>query len=114
MLKGLEPERWGGNPNGNYRGAETEFREYDTYRFAFSFDGDLTDDIQYSTSLNYSLSEGSISSSDTQHHKFLASLWGYGGPNCNVELTALKTAAGNLTPTFKDKTTCSFIFESRC
>jgi len=95
----------GGNPNGNSRGAETEFREYDTYRFAFSFEGDLTEDIQYSASLNYSLSEGSISSSDTQHHKFLASLWGYGGPNCNVELTALKTGAGNLTPTFKDKTT---------
>ena len=95
----------GGNPNGNFRGAETEFRQYDTYRFAFSFDGDLTDDIQYSTSLNYSLSEGSISSSDTQHHKFLASLWGYGGPNCNVELTSLKTGTGNLTPTFKNKTT---------
>ncbi len=95
----------GGNPNGNSNGAETEFRKYDTYRFAFSFEGDLTDEIQYSTSLNYSLSEGSISSSDTQHHKFLASLWGYGGPNCNVELTSLKTAVGNLTPTFKNKTT---------
>ena len=102
----------GGNPNGNSNGAEIEFREYDTYRFAFSFEGDLSDDIQYSTSLNYSLSEGSISSSDTQHHKFLASLWGYGGPNCNVELTALKTGTGNLTPTFRDKTTKSAISAS--
>jgi outer membrane receptor protein involved in Fe transport len=95
----------GGNPNGNSRGAETEFRKYDTYRLAFSFEGDLTEDIQYSTSLNYSLSEGSISSSDTQHHKFLASLWGYGGPNCDVELTALTTNTNNMTPQFRYKST---------
>ena len=34
--------------------AEIESREYDTYRFAFDFEGDLTNEIQYSFGLGYS------------------------------------------------------------
>jgi len=90
-----------GNPFGNSQGAQTEHRYYDTYRFAFSFEGDLSDDVQYSTSFNWSNSEGELSSSDTQQHKFLSALWGYGGPNCDAELTALTTSASDLTPQFK-------------
>ena len=47
-----------GNPNGNPNGAETAFRKYDTYRFAFGFD-ELAEGIDYSTSLNYSMTENS-------------------------------------------------------
>jgi hypothetical protein len=74
----------GGNPFGNTNGAETESREYDTYRFAFNFEGPLTEEIDYSTSLNYSSSTGLTTSSDTQQGKFLAALWGYGGPTCDA------------------------------
>ena len=95
----------GGNPFGNSRGAQTESREYDTYRMAFGIEGNLTDDVQYSASLNYSTSEGETTSSDTQQHKFLSALWGYGGPNCDVELTALNTSPTDLTPQFKVKST---------
>ena len=94
-----------GNPNGNFRGAEIESREYDTYRFAFSFEGALSDTVDYSTSLNYSTSEGLTTSSDTQQGKFLAALWGYGGPSCDAEITALTTSATDLTPQFKVKST---------
>ena len=34
-------------------------------------------------------------------HKFLSALWGYGGPNCDAEMTGLTTSANDLTPTFK-------------
>jgi outer membrane receptor protein involved in Fe transport len=101
-----------GNPFGSARGAQTESREYDTFRIAGAFEGDLTDDIQYSTSLNYSTSEGETTSSDTQQHKFLSSLWGYGGPSCDVELTGLTTSTSDLTPTFKVKSTGAAIAAS--
>ena len=94
-----------GNPFGNTNGAETESREYDTYRFAFSFEGPLADGIDYSTSLNFSSSTGLTTSTDTQQGKFLASLWGYGGPNCDAEITAKTTSATDLTPTFVVKST---------
>ena len=94
-----------GNQFGNSNLAETESREYDTYRFAFSFEGPLTDGIDYSTSLNFSSSTGLTTSTDTQQGKFLAALWGYGGPNCDAEITAKTTAANDLTPTFKVKST---------
>jgi iron complex outermembrane receptor protein len=95
----------GGNPFGNTNGAETESREYDTYRFAFNFEGPLTEEIDYSTSLNYSSSTGLTTSSDTQQGKFLAALWGYGGPTCDAEITAKTTSASDLTPTFVVKST---------
>ena len=89
-----------GNPFGNFRGAETESREYDTFRFAFDFEGDLTDDIQYSAGFGLSTSEGLTTSSDTQQGKFLKSLWGYGGPTCPVDIVALRTSDSNLQPLF--------------
>jgi outer membrane receptor protein involved in Fe transport len=89
-----------GNPFGNFRGAETESREYDTFRFAFDFEGDLTDDIQYSAGFGFSTSEGLTTSSDTQQGKFLKSLWGYGGPTCPVDIVALRTNDSNLQPLF--------------
>ncbi len=94
-----------GNQFGNSNGAETESREYDTYRIAFSFEGPLSDDIDYSTSMNYSSSTGLTTSTDTQQGKFLASLWGYGGPNCDAEITAKTTSPSDLTPTFIVKST---------
>ena len=89
-----------GNPFGNFRGAETESREYDTLRFAFDFEGDLTNDVQYSAGLGFSTSEGLTTSSDTQQGKFLKSLWGYGGPTCAVDIVALSTSPTNLQPVF--------------
>ena len=65
----------------------------------------FSDTVDYSTSLNYSTSEGLTTSSDTQQGKFLAALWGYGGPNCDAEITALTTSATDLTPQFKVKST---------
>ena len=65
-----------GNPNGNPNGAETAFRKYDTYRFAFSFDGELTQGIDYSTSMNYSMTENTATFSDTLQGKYTASLFG--------------------------------------
>ena len=95
----------GGNPFGNSNGAQTESREYDTFRFAFDFEGNLNEDLQYRTGLNFSTSEGETSSSDTQQHKYMSALWGYGGPNCDVEMTGLTTSASDITPTFKVKST---------
>jgi len=89
-----------GNPTtANPNGAETAFRKYDTYRFGFSFDGELADGIDYSTSLNYSTTENTSTFSDTQAHKYIASLWGYGGPNCGWEVTALGDANNGYAPT---------------
>ena len=88
-----------GNPNGNPNGAETAFREYDTYRFGFSFDGELSQGIDYSTSLNYSMTENTATFSDTQQHKYTAALFGYGGPNCGYEVTNMGNAAGGYAPT---------------
>ena len=89
-----------GNPNGASNGAENEFRKYDVYRFAFNFEGSLTDGVEYSTGLNYSQSEGNYTFSDTQQNKYNSSLWGYGGPNCPYEMTAL-SATGVPTMTHK-------------
>ncbi len=92
-----------GNPNGNPNGAETAFRKYDTYRFAVEFDGELAQGIDYSTSLNYSMSENTATFSDTQQHKYTASLFGYGGPNCGYTITAFETS-GLPVPTLSDGT----------
>ena len=94
-----------GNPNGNPNGAETAFREYDTYRFAFSFDGELTQGVDYSTSLNYSSTENTSTFSDTLQWKYTAALFGYGGPNCGYEVTAMGTAATGFAPTLSNGTT---------
>tara|TARA_B100001057_G_scaffold340653_2_gene341459 strand:- start:5819 stop:8947 length:3129 start_codon:yes stop_codon:yes gene_type:complete len=97
-----------GNQYGNSTGAEIEKREYDTYRFAFNFDGELAAGIDYSAGLNYSLSEGSSTFSDTQRGKYYAALFGYGGPNCNYELQSYSNAAAGmagLAPTMKNLAT---------
>ena len=94
-----------GNPNGNPNGAETAFRKYDTYRFAFSFDGELTQGIDYSTSLNYSMTENTATFSDTLQWKYTASLFGYGGPTCGYEVIAMGTKASGFTPTLSNGTT---------
>ena len=89
-----------GNPTtANPNGAETAFRKYDTYRFGFSFDGELSNGVDYSTSMNYSSTENTSTASDTQAHKYIAALWGYGGPNCGWEVTALGTALNGFAPT---------------
>ena len=89
-----------GNPTtSNPNGAETAFRKYDTYRFGFSFDGELANGIDYSTSLNYSTTENTSTFSDTQAHKYTAALWGYGGPNCGWEVTAFGDANNGYAPT---------------
>jgi outer membrane receptor protein involved in Fe transport len=95
-----------GNPTtANPNGAETAFRKYDTYRFGFTFDGELTNGIDYSTSFNYSSTENTSTASDTQAHKYTAALFGYGGPNCGYEVTAMGTAASGYAPTLtKDGT----------
>ena len=49
-----------GNPNGNVNGAQVEMRKYDTYRFAFDFEGKLNSEIDYSAGLNYSMSESAL------------------------------------------------------
>ena len=94
-----------GNPNGNVNGAETAFRKYDTYRFAFSFDGELTQGIDYSTSMNYSMTENTATFSDTLAWKYTASLFGYGGPNCGYEVIDMGTAASGFAPTLSNGTT---------
>ena len=95
-----------GNPNGNPNGAEIAFRKYDTYRFAFSFDGELTEGIDYSTSLNYSMTEKVLLLSLILNKwKYTASLFGYGGPNCGYEVTDMGTAATGFAPTLSNGTT---------
>ena len=98
-LMRTRPMASSGNPNGNPNGAETAFRKYDTYRFAFSFDGELTQGIDYSTSMNYSMTENTATFSDTLQWKYTAALFGYGGPNCGYEVTAMGTAATGYAPT---------------
>lgn len=84
-----------GNPNGNVNGAQVEMRKYDTYRFAFDFEGKLNSEIDYSAGLNYSMSESVITFSDTQAHKYTAALFGYGGPNCGYTITDFGNANNN-------------------
>lgn len=91
-----------GNPTtANPNGAETAFRKYDTYRFGFSFDGELTNGVDYSTSMNYSSTENTSTASDTQQHKYTAALFGYGGPNCGYEVIAMGTPASGYAPTLQ-------------
>ncbi len=98
-----------GNQYGNTAGAEIEKREYDTYRFAFNFEGELAAGVDYSAGINYSLSEGSSTFSDTQRGKYYAALFGYGGPNCPFELTSFKdpnaTGVAALAPVLKNTST---------
>ena len=49
--------------------------------------------------------KGTLTSSDTRQDKFLEALWGYGGPNCDAHITALRTSASDLTPTFATTST---------
>ena len=84
-----------GNPNGNVNGAQVEMRKYDTYRFAFDFEGKLNSEIDYSAGLNYSMSESALTFSDTQAHKYTAALFGYGGPNCGYTITDFGNANNN-------------------
>ena len=94
-----------GNPAGNVNGAQVEMREYDTYRFAFDFEGKLTEEIDYSASLNYSMSESAITFSDTQAHKYTAALFGYGGPDCGYTITDFGNSNNNdPIPTLSDGT----------
>jgi len=104
-LMRTRPMASSGNPNGNPNGAETAFRKYDTYRFAFSFDGELTEGIDYSTSMNYSMTENTATFSDTLQWKYTASLFGYGGPNCGYEVTDMGSAATGFAPTLSNGTT---------
>ena len=104
-----------GNPYGNSTGAEIEKREYDTYRFAFNFEGELAAGIDYSAGLNYSRSEGTSTFSDTQRGKYYAALFGYGGPNCNFEVQAFGNSASGLAalaPTLKNLDTGATIVAS--
>ena len=95
-----------GNPfSGSNNLAELESRGYDTYRMAFDLEGDLTEDVQYSFGVGYSTSEGTTTSSDTRQDKFLEGLWGYGGPNCDANITSLRTSDSDLTPTFATTST---------
>ena len=78
---------------------------YDTYRFAFDFEGKLTEEIDYSASLNYSMSESAITFSDTQAHKYTAALFGYGGPDCGYTITDFGNSNNNdPIPTLSDGT----------
>ena len=104
-LMRTRPMASSGNPNGNPNGAETAFRKYDTYRFAFSFDGELSQGIDYSTSMNYSMTENTSTFSDTQQWKYTASLFGYGGPNCGYEVIDMGSKATGFAPTLSDGTT---------
>jgi iron complex outermembrane receptor protein len=105
-----------GNPYGNSTGAEIEKREYDTYRFAFNFEGELAAGIDYSAGLNYSRSEGTSTFSDTQRGKYYAALFGYGGPNCNFEVQAFgdanATGVAKLAPTLKNLDTGATVVAS--
>jgi len=95
-----------GNPfSGSNNQAEIESRGYETYRMAFNVEGDLTDDVQYSAGIGYSNSEGTLTSSDTRQDKFLEGLWGYGGPNCDANITAMRTSSTDLTPKFATTST---------
>ena len=105
-----------GNQYGNSTGAEIEKREYDTYRFAFNFEGELAAGIDYSAGLNYSRSEGTSTFSDTQRGKYYAALFGYGGANCNFEVQAFgdanATGLAKLAPTLKNLDTGATIVAS--
>lgn len=104
-----------GNQYGNSTGAEIEKREYDTYRFAFNFEGELAAGIDYSAGLNYSRSEGTTTFSDTQRGKYYAALFGYGGPNCNFEVQAFgngATGVAALAPTLKNLDTGATVVAS--
>ena len=66
-------------------GAEIEKREYDTYRFAFNFEGELTDGIDYSAGIELFNAQKELQLFQIPNRgKYYAALFGYGGPNCGL------------------------------
>ena len=57
-------------------------RHSETLRFVGSFEGALTDEIDYLASLTFSTSEAGKNEYDTVVEKWSAALEGYGGPDC--------------------------------
>ena len=71
-----------GNQYGNSTGAEIEKREYDTYRFAFNFEGELAAGIDYSAGLTtHAQKDFNFSIPKKYYAAFLVM-----GPNCNFEV----------------------------
>ena len=57
-------------------------REYETLKFSAGFEGSLSNDIDYITSLVFSTAERDGHSPDTYIERWSLALKGFGGPNC--------------------------------
>lgn len=76
-------------------GPRTAKREYQTYRFAGSLNGALTDDVDYSFNVAYSRTEGGYNSRDASIEKTKLAYLGYGGEGCGATLNPDETVSAN-------------------
>lgn len=76
-------------------GPRTAKREYQTYRFAGSLNGALSDDVDYTLSMAYSRTEGGYNSRDASIEKTKLAYLGYGGEGCGATLNPDETVSAN-------------------
>ena len=75
----------GGNPLTD-SGSSVGFREFDHYRAAASFSGDLPfgSNLRYDVSATYAQETGTRSAPETLTNRFALALRGFGGPDCDT------------------------------
>ena len=76
-------------------GPRTAKREYQTYRFAGSLSGAVSDDLDYAVNVAYSRTEGGYNSRDASIEKTKLAYLGYGGEGCGATLNPDETVSAN-------------------
>ena len=76
-------------------GPGTAKREYQTYRFAGSLSGAVSDDLDYAVNVAYSRTEGGYNSRDASIEKTKLAYLGYGGEGCGATLNPDETVSAN-------------------
>ncbi len=84
FLIATRPLGLAGNALAGGRGSERSFREYEHYRLSAELKGQLTDSINYTTSVTTGSQIGRRTNEDTVVNRYALALRGLGGANCNV------------------------------
>lgn len=86
LAPAARPMLLGGNPTTS-DGTTYGYREFDHYRVAGSFSGDLSfgSNLRYDVSATYAQQTGTRSAPETMTNRFALALRGLGGPNCDTQ-----------------------------